>query len=224
MVGKVGLQWVVDAILRFVGGPPGIFLVSMVSNSIPFVTVPYLGLIAGYSLIYRDPLGVAILIVVSSLGAASGKIVVYYLGAVARKGLSEISRRNVELFQRLAKRSLFLAIVVMAATPLPDDILYLPLGMMKYPLLPYFIAILTGKVVITSVVVFYASWITQTASNNVFLVPVWVVVTVILVYLVLKTDWYRVIDKLTRAGVRGAVEEFISQWVKKVREGLSRLT
>jgi membrane protein YqaA with SNARE-associated domain len=196
----LGLAEISSAILKLVGGPVGIFLVSLISNSIPFVTIPYLGIIAGYSVFYRDLWAQIMLITSSSLGAATGKIVVYFLGSAARKGLSETSKRNVELFKKLARRSLFLAILFLAATPLPDDILYIPLGLMKYPILPYFTAILIGKVIITSVVVVYASWITAFATSNIYTVPLWIALTVVLIYIVMKIDWYNVLEEVSDKG------------------------
>jgi membrane protein YqaA with SNARE-associated domain len=213
------LEGIISAVLKLVGGPIGIFLVSLMSNSIPFVTIPYLGIIAGYSVFYRDLGSQIMLIMSSSLGAASGKIVVYFLGSAARRGLSENSKRNVELFKRLARRSLFLAILFLAATPLPDDILYIPLGLMKYPILPYFTAILIGKVIITSVVVVYASWITAFATSNLYTIPLWIVLTAILIYVVMKINWYSVIEEVSNKGLYRYVSDILKSIMHKSGSG-----
>ncbi len=209
----------VNAILAFVGGPVGIFLVSMVSNSIPFVTVPYLGIVAGYSFIYTDPISRVVLILSSAAGATTGKIVVYFLGRAFRRGLGESSKKNIELFKRVARKSLFVAIVIFASTPLPDDILYIPLGLMKYPLPQYVLAIFAGKVVLTSIVVAYASWITAVATTQIYTVPVLVAVTVLLTYLILKIDWYNVINTLYGKGLIPACQVLLKE-VTVVMKGL----
>ena len=204
---------VVQIVLHIVGGPPGIFLVSLVSNSIPFVSIPYLGIVAGYSMVYRDPLGKLVLILSSASVAAVGKILVYFLGVAVSKGISETTRKNVELFRKVARKSLFVAIVLFASTPLPDDILYIPLGLMKYPLIPYFIAILLGKIVLTSVVVMYASWITEAAITNLFTVPIFIAVTIALTYIVLKVDWYEIINTLYSEGpIKASILFFKESW------------
>jgi len=202
---------VVNAVLAFVGGPAGIFLVSMLSNSIPFITVPYLGIIAGYSFLYTDPVSKVVLIVSSAAGATAGKIVVYFLGTAFRRGLGESSKKNIELFKRVAKRSLFIAIVIFASTPLPDDILYIPLGLMKYPLPQYVLAIFTGKVVLTGIVVAYASWITAVATTQIYTVPVLIALTVLLTYLILKIDWYNVINTLYGKGLIPACQVLLKE-------------
>ncbi len=216
------LSSVVNAILAFVGGPLGIFLVSMVSNSIPFITVPYLGIVAGYSFIYTNPISKVVLVLSSAAGATTGKIVVYFLGTAFRRGLGESSKKNIELFKRVARRSLFVAIVIFASTPLPDDILYIPLGLMKYPLPRYVLAIFVGKVVLTSIVVVYASWITAVATTQIYTVPVLVMVTALLTYLILKIDWYNVINTLYGKGLISACQVLLKEATGVMKELVSR--
>lgn len=216
------LSSVVNAILAFVGGPLGIFLVSMVSNSIPFITVPYLGIVAGYSFIYTNPISKVVLVLSSAAGATIGKIVVYFLGTAFRRGLGESSKKNIELFKRVARRSLFVAIVIFASTPLPDDILYIPLGLMKYPLPRYVLAIFVGKVVLTSIVVVYASWITAVATTQIYTVPVLVMVTALLTYLILKIDWYNVINTLYGKGLISACQVLLKEATGVMKELVSR--
>ena len=199
------VSWLISAIIEVFKGPLGVFLVSLVSNSIPFVSIPYLGIVAGYALVNRAPLAEAILVLISGLGATIGKLVIYLMGKAARSGLSEKTKKNVELLSRLAKRSTFLAIFLLAATPVPDDILYIPLGIMKYPLLPYFIAILLGKLIITSAVVVYTSYISYFTVVDLYTVPIWVVLTIALIYVIIKTDWYHVINEVSTYGVKGAM-------------------
>ncbi len=209
----------VNAILGFVGGPAGIFLISLVSNSIPFVAIPYLGVVMGYSFVYVGLLPRVMLVLVSAAGATIGKVAVYYMGSAFRAKLGKVSRRNIELFKKLARRSLFIAIVVFASTPLPDDVLYIPLGLMKYPLLPYVLAVFLGKTILTGVVVTYASWLSFMAVTQVYTVPVLVAVTVLLTYIILKVDWYEVINKLYSEGPIPAWNAFVAEVRKAFRRG-----
>ncbi len=214
------MEWLITAIVGIFKGPLGIFLVSLVSNSIPFVSVPYLGIVAGYALVNRDPLAEAVLVSVSALGASIGKIIIYLLGEAARTGLSEKTRKNVELLSKLAKRSTFLAIFILAATPVPDDILYIPLGIMKYPLFPYFLAILLGKLIITLAVVLYTSYISYFTVLNLYTVPVWVALTIALIYVIIKTDWYHVLNEVSTYGVKGAMKRFLHYLSHQLRAKL----
>ncbi len=218
----MGLAGVIHELLAFIGGPIGIFLISLVSNSIPFIVIPYLGVVAGYSFIYVSLPSRLLLITVSAAGASIGKVIVYFLGSAFRFKLSESSRRNVELFKRLARRSLFIAILVFASTPLPDDVLYIPLGLMRYPLPQYLLAVFAGKIILTSVVVLYASWITLVATTQVYTVPALIALTVFLAIVMLRVDWYEVINALYNKGIMAGWGEFVNQFLKVVRELLSR--
>lgn len=212
------LEALIDAVKGAVGGFPGVFVLSLVSNSIPFVGIPYLAVVAGYAAIYTSPLDRALLIMSSATGAAVGKIVVYFMGSAVRLKLSKESEENLKTFLRLARRSMFLAIVIFASTPLPDDLLYVPLGVMRYPLPQYFIAILLGKVVLTTVVIYYLGWVIEQTINSESPVvsAVTIILTIYLTYLALKINWGEVLDELDKEGVSGATA--------KVFKEVSRLT
>lgn len=210
------LEALIDAIKGAIGGFPGIFVISLVSNSIPFVGIPYLAVVAGYATIYTSLIDRALLIISSAAGAAVGKIIIYFLGSAVRFKLSKESEENLRTFLRLAKRSMFLAIVIFASTPLPDDLLYVPLGIMRYPLPQYFLAIFIGKVVLTTVVIYYLGWvIEQTMNSESPAVSIaTVILTAYLTYLALKIDWGEVLKELERRGVAGAIAKVVNEAVR----------
>ena len=212
----MGLETLIEAVKSAVGGLPGVFVISLVSNSIPFVGIPYLAVVAGYATIYTTPLDRALLIISSAAGAAAGKIVIYFLGSAVRLKLSKESEENLKTFLRLAKKSMFLAIVIFASTPLPDDLLYVPLGVMRYPLPQYFLAIFIGKLVLTTVVIYYLGWvIEQTINSESPAISVaTVILTVYLTYLALKINWGEVVDELERKGIPGAIIKVLRETAK----------
>jgi membrane protein DedA with SNARE-associated domain len=127
----------------------GIFLLSLIANSIPFVGLPYLNVLVLMTP-FMESWELAIVAVLSALGATLGKLVIYFLGRGVGHTLPEKSRENLFFFQKLLRRWGILAIFLFAASPLPDDVLYIPLGMAKYKLHHYFLAVLFGKVIVTS--------------------------------------------------------------------------
>ncbi len=210
------LEAIIDAIKGAVGGFPGIFVISLVSNSIPFVGIPYLAVVAGYAAIYTSPIDRALLIVSSAAGATVGKIIIYFLGSTVRLKLSKESEENLKTFLRLAKRSMFLAIVIFASTPLPDDVLYVPLGVMGYPLPQYFLAIFIGKMVLTTVVIYYLGWVIELTVNSESpaVSVAAIILTIYLTYLALKIDWRGVLNELERKGVAGATAKVLKEAVR----------
>ncbi len=217
------LEAIIDIIKSAIGGFPGIFVISLVSNSIPFVGIPYLAVVAGYATIYTSPIDRVLLILSSAAGAAIGKIIIYFLGSAVRLRLSKESEENLKTFLRLAKRSMFLAIVIFASTPLPDDLLYVPLGVMRYPLPQYFLAIFIGKIVLTTVVIYYLGWvIEQTVSSESPVVSAaTIMLTVYLTYLALKINWREVLDELERKGIVEATAKVLKE-AMRLTWGLAR--
>jgi len=218
------LGTLIETIKGFIGGFPGIFVISLVSNSIPFVGIPYLAVVAGYAAIYTSPVDRALLILSSAAGAAVGKIIIYFLGSAVRLKLSKESEENLKTFLRLARKSMFLAIVIFASTPLPDDLLYVPLGVMRYPLPQYFLAIFIGKVILTTVVIYYLGWvIEQTVNSESPIVSIaTIILTIYLTYLALKINWGEVLDELEKHGVKGAVIKTLKE-AARLTWGLTRL-
>jgi len=183
------MLWLMD---RY--GVVGVFLVSFIGNSIPYSTIPYLLFIVIYSSRVKEPLIYVSMILLASLGASMGKIIVYFVGYGARKALPNGLRNNIEIYGRLFKRSTFLVILFFAASPLPDDLLYIPVGAMRYDLKRYFLALLIGKTIITGLAVVFGS----TAANifvgtsgypEYIVVLVLIVLSIYLMYIVGRIDW-----------------------------------
>jgi len=92
-----------------------------------------------------NPLLVGIL---AGLGAGIGQYLHYYVGAGGRFLLSEKRVASMEKWRARLGRYGLLLIFLFAVTPLtPDDLLWIPLGMMKYPKLKALISAIVGKTV-----------------------------------------------------------------------------
>lgn len=99
--------------------------------------------------------------IIGGLGAAFGELTGYFIGFGAKK-IAESRRsevlKNVNGFGKLVlnnKKRTPLYVFFFALTPLPDDILFVPLGMIKYPAWKCIIPGWLGKNVTTF---FYCSW------------------------------------------------------------------
>ncbi len=187
-------------------GPMGVFIISALGNAIPYSTIPYLLLIVVYAGTLDDLTSQVIVAVAGGFGAAFGKIIVYYFGRGLRLILTEEQKRNLEVFVDLFKKSTFLAVFIFAALPLPDDILYIPLGASGYSVIRYFIALVLGKIVITGTAVFFGStfsWILESSTEAPWYItyPSLLAVTLILTYIVAKIDWVGVAREYKKKGV-----------------------
>ncbi|MCS7121682.1 MAG: VTT domain-containing protein [Archaeoglobaceae archaeon] len=177
---------------------PGIFLISLISNSIPFVGVPYLNflLIISSFLSFEDAVLIAL---ISALGASLGKVIIYSIGASMRLTLSKKTKENLQFFEKIFKKWGIFAIFLFAASPLPDDVLYIPLGMAKYKLFYYFIAVFSGKVLVTSYVIlmgkFTSDLMREIIDNYVLSFLLFFALTILLTIVVIKIDWKSLFEK-----------------------------
>ncbi|MBI3116682.1 MAG: VTT domain-containing protein [Thaumarchaeota archaeon] len=93
-----------------------------------------------------NPLLVGLL---AGVGAGFGQFIAYFIGLGGRRVLSESRRRTMEKWRSKMDRWGIILIFVLAATPFtPDDLLWFPLGMMKYPRLKALAASVSGKVIL----------------------------------------------------------------------------
>jgi membrane protein DedA with SNARE-associated domain len=106
---------------------------------------------------------------------------------------------------RLFKRFGPVLIFIFALTPLPDDLLFIPLGVMRYSILGAFIPALLGKF-LSNLIIAYAGRFTLQAVSDIFGVEgegmsfligtVIAVVLLIVVFVIMfKVDWEKRAEK-----------------------------
>src|SRR4030043_1126714 len=121
----------------------GIFLISFLGATSVFIPIPYTVVIFTLGGLQAfDPLLIA---VAAGAGAAIGEFSGYLIGFGGRRINSEKYKKKMDFLMKLFKKYGALSIFVFALTPLPDDLLFIPLGVMHYNLLQAFIPALLGK-------------------------------------------------------------------------------
>lgn len=153
-------------------GYPGIFLVSFLGNASIIFPIPAFLVVFTFGGILNP----WVLGTVAGIGAALGEITGYALGWGGRKGLKKKYgpwlNRAKEWFHKLG---MFPIIVIFASTPLPDDVVGILGGMVKYNLKKFLLAALIGKIILHIAIAwagFYGSWMVGGFWNVVTLVVV----------------------------------------------------
>jgi len=186
------------------------FVISFVFNAIPFATVPYLVVIASYAAVVNDVFDKLLMTVSGGLGAALGKMVVFYLGRGITHFVSENVRENLEFFAKFFERGVFIAVFLFAALPLPDDVLYVPLGMAGYNPVLFFTAVALGKMVITGASITFGTLLGDTVSQG---SPLLVMVVGIAATVVIsRMDWKRVVKRWQEQGALVGLVEMVVQF------------
>ena len=129
----------------------GLALVSFIGSLIPFVPVPSFILLATMSV--GGQFDIHILALISAFTATIAKQIIFYASYGGRRMISEKTKKRMKPFQKLVKRYGGAAAFVAAATPIPDDMVYIPLGLAKYNTKRFFIATLSGKIVLCYIIV-----------------------------------------------------------------------
>jgi membrane protein DedA with SNARE-associated domain len=179
-------------------------LVNFFGSLIPFVPLPGFLFLATMSV--GNQYDLHVLAIVSAVTATVAKQIIFFISFGGRKIMSQKTRIRMRPFERLVKRYGAAAAFVAAATPLPDDIIFVPLGLAKYNPKRFFIATLTGKLVLSYVIVLIShniglSFIEPFLENVDDATPVYIgivifgVIMTAMIILLLKLDWQRVMGK-----------------------------
>ncbi|MEM2991140.1 MAG: VTT domain-containing protein [Halobacteria archaeon] len=87
--------------------------------------------------------------VLGGLGAGVGQFLHYYVGLGGRYLLSTKRREGLDKWRKRLDKYGVILIFLFAATPLtPDDLIWIPLGAMRYPKLKALLAAISGKIIL----------------------------------------------------------------------------
>ena len=183
----------------------GLALVSFIGSLIPFVPVPSFILLATMSV--GEQFDLHILALISAFTATIAKQIIFYASYGGRRMISEKTKKRMKPFQKLVKRYGGAAAFVAAATPIPDDMVYIPLGLAKYNPKRFFIATLSGKIVLCYVIVLISHYtglsILEPILEDIddpFAIYAGIIVfgaiMTAIVILLLRLDWARILGRI----------------------------
>ena len=183
----------------------GLALVSFIGSLIPFVPVPSFILLATMSV--GEQFDLHILALISAFTATIAKQIIFYASYGGRRMISEKTKKRMRPFQKLVKRYGGAAAFVAAATPIPDDMVYIPLGLAKYNPKRFFIATLSGKIVLCYIIVLISHYtglsilepILEDIDDPLAIYAGMIVFGAIMtaiVILLLRLDWARILGRI----------------------------
>jgi len=189
----------------------GAFIISVLGSLVPFLPVPYLIPIVLMARIL-DPL---ILGAVAGIGGALGKITSYLLGRFGRKFLSEEKKKSMSLLGKAIEKYGAVAVFLFALTPLPDDVIYIPVGLTGLSLTRFMLANMLGKIILSWIVAYAGRLYFDLAtlflgeSGGVEAVIIAMIAMVIITILLLRVDWEQVVEAGRKGGVGAAFKEMM---------------
>ncbi|MBN2154314.1 MAG: VTT domain-containing protein, partial [Candidatus Lokiarchaeota archaeon] len=133
------------------------FLLSMFGNTSVLIVIPYSYIVFQLAIIAQgvQPIWYPLVLgVISGLGAGVGEVTSYIVGRLFRRSEKLVSGDLGQKFERMRKtfeqhpKSIPFFIFLFAATPLPDDVILVPFGVMKYSYWKTILPCMAGKMVL----------------------------------------------------------------------------
>ncbi|MDW8034432.1 MAG: VTT domain-containing protein, partial [Nitrososphaerota archaeon] len=142
------LDWMEQLAYHY--GYLGVFTLSLIGALSIVFPIPYTVVI--YILgSFLDPFLIALS---GGLGSATGELIGYVLGYFGRNLVNEDRKRKMDYMLKIFDHYGFIAILIFALTPLPDDLLIIPLGIMRYNPIKFLIACISGKTLMCLILAF----------------------------------------------------------------------
>ncbi|MEM3658119.1 MAG: VTT domain-containing protein [Candidatus Hadarchaeum sp.] len=175
----------------------GVFMLSLIGALSIVFPIPYTVVI--YMLgSFLDPFLIAIS---GGLGSAAGESIGYVLGFFGRIVVSEDRRRKMDYMLKVFDQYGTIAIFLFALTPLPDDLLIIPLGMMRYNPIKFFTICVVGKTLMCLIVALGGRFSISVVKSIFGGEGGWIATLVtflllaVIVVLMLKIDWEKIFLK-----------------------------
>ena len=183
----------------------GLTIVSFLGSLVPFVPIPSFILVA--TMAAGDQFDIHVLALIAAITSTVAKQIIFYVSYGGRKIISEKTKKRMKPFQKLVKRYGGSAAFVAAATPIPDDLVYIPLGLAKYNPKRFFIATLLGKLVLFYVIVLISHYMGLSLLEPILQdiddpMPVYVGIVAlaiamsIIVILLLRLNWEKILGRV----------------------------
>jgi membrane protein DedA with SNARE-associated domain len=182
----------------------GILLISFIGSIIIFVPIPYFPVLVAAA--FDEHLNPHMISLSSALGSVAGKMIVFYGSYYGYKMLNTRTKRRIFPLHRLLSKYGWLGAFVAAAVPVPDDVVYITLGLAKYSPFRFATAVFAGKMVLKEITVWgalfigrpFVEYFVSNYSNPVYFVALissTALILAIVLYFSLKLDWGKIIGK-----------------------------
>ncbi|MGB9134826.1 MAG: VTT domain-containing protein [Candidatus Bathyarchaeia archaeon] len=188
-------DWMHSIALQF--GYFGVFLISLIGTMAIIIPIPYTLIILLLGMEGWDPI---LLTISGGLGSSMGEFAGYLLGYYGRRIISAERQRKMDYLLKLFGKWTPGAIFVFALTPLPDDLLFIPLGILRYSPVKAFVPALAGKLLMCYILAsfgkVYGNVLTALFGNEGWIGAVITgILLVIVIFVLYRVDWEKVFDK-----------------------------
>ncbi|UCG36245.1 MAG: VTT domain-containing protein [Candidatus Bathyarchaeota archaeon] len=176
----------------------GVFLISLLGTMAIIIPIPYTLVILFLGIDGWDPL---MLTLAGGVGSALGEFIGYFLGYYGRKVISQERLKNMDYLLKLFGKYTPAAIFLFALTPLPDDLLFIPLGILRYNPIKALLPALAGKSLMSYILASfgnaYGDFLVLLFGDEKGLIGAVMtgVLLILVIYVLYRVDWQKVFEK-----------------------------
>jgi len=198
-------KWLIQIVVEH--GYLGAFIVSVLGNLIPFIPIPYL--VAIFYMAAYLPVEPVILGIISGIGGTIGKVIVYIFSFGSGKLIGEEKEYRIARLRQLLDKYGALAVFVFTITPSPDDIVIIPLGLIRYSFFKFLIACLAGKIALSMFIAVFGKTFVNILGlmlgGSIYGAIASIIFLIIITVALLKIDWMIVTDIVDQEGWKGVI-------------------
>ena len=171
----------------------GAFLLGLIGAASVVIPVPTtVALLGVAALRIFDP---TLLALAFGFGAAVGQLTSYAVGYAGRMVVGKKHERRLNAMMRIFERYGMIAVFVFALTPLPDSLLFIPMGLVHYSLLRIFVAAVAGKIAMSLIITHVGGvWGAMFVENWAF-AAVTTALLILVVIAMFRIDWEKLVDR-----------------------------
>ncbi len=211
VITSIALYLAKDMLIKNLGGLPGylaIFLISFLGAMSILVPIPYVAIV--FTLAATGGLDPLLTALFGGAGSGLGEFTGWVMGRLfsgAIESTKYFSRIQalIKLLERKGRIWVPILIFVFALTPLPDDVLFIVLGILRYSLWKALVAAVCGKVTMMYIVAYSGTAIgsylerSGVSSDTIFVGSI--VALAIIVMAMMLIDWERILGEKLRLGL-----------------------
>ncbi len=182
----------------------GILIITFFASIIVFIPVPYFSVLFNAGI--NQNLNPNLVFLFSAVGAVIAKLIIFYASYYGRNILSSKTKKRMLPLQKLLSKYGWPGAFAAALTPIPDDVVYIPLGLAKYNPAKFVIATFSGKFILNEFIVFGSVFLgrpvvevlTSENTDPVYLyigVGVSISIMILIIFLYLRIDWGKIIGR-----------------------------
>ncbi len=177
----------------------GAFLISFLGNLTIFIPVPF----AFFVIALGATLNPFLVGVACGLGSTLGKLFAYLVGRAGRRFIDEKYGSRLESAKSLVRRYGAPMVFLFALLPLPDDLIMIPMGVLRYSFTSFLLATLVGKLAMGLILAYSGHFGFRIIhllqeTRGILATVATVILFIVIMVVLLKIDWGRLLDRANK--------------------------